>query len=665
MPAAPHPLPHTRTPALLFPSAAAAAKHVAREIDKLIRARNAAGRATVLGLATGSTPVGLYRELIRLHKEDDLDLSRVITFNLDEYYPMPKEDPHSYFRWMHETFFNHVNIPWENVHIPDGTLPADEVDEFCTEYERRIKAAGGVDVQVLGIGRSGHIGFNEPGSPRNSRTRLVTLDAITRRDAAGGFFGEENVPHQALTMGVATILDARQVFLMAFGEHKAGVVYKAVEQPPTEAVSAGFLQEHPHAVVILDEAAAGELTARKRPWEVGPCDWTAGLVRKAVVNLALTVKKGLLQLDDEDFREHHLYDLLRERGPAERIGQAVFDDRMRTITPYPAGRAQEPLPPAPSPTKGGGEGRPSFPPPFVGEGSSKTILVFSPHPDDDVISMGGTIIRLVEQGHRVHIAYMTSGNIAVFDHDARRFVDFVDEFLGAFGDAAERSSAGTVKDRVYRFLDAKKPGQPDTEEVLRVKGLIRATEARAAALACGIPADRLEFLDLRFYRTGTVAKNPIHPQDIDDIAALLGRLSPHQIYVAGELSDPHGTHRVCAEAVFEAARRTRGGAPGVRNGDRSSDPGAEVWLYKGAWEEWEPHEVEMAVPLGPEVLERKKQAIFRHQSQKDRAMFPGGTDRREFWQRAEDRNKGTARVYDALGLPEYYALEAFVRWPDG
>jgi glucosamine-6-phosphate deaminase len=671
MPAAPHPLPHTRTPALLFPSAAAAARHVAKEIDRLVRARNAAGRPTVLGLATGSTPVGLYRELIRLHKEADLDLSRVVTFNLDEYYPMAREDPHSYFRWMHETFFNHVNIPWGNVHIPDGTLAPDEVDAFCAEYERKIKAAGGIDVQILGIGRSGHIGFNEPGSPRNSRTRLVTLDAITRRDAAGGFFGEENVPHQALTMGVATILDARQVFLMAFGEHKAGVVYKALEQPPTEAVSASFLQEHPHAVVILDEAAAGELTARKRPWEVGPCEWTPELVRKAVVNLALTVRKGLLKLDDEDFREHHLYDLLRERGPAERIGQAVFDDRMRTITPFPAGKVAS-VSASASDDRAGAPALIATHTHTHTHTSPRTVLVFSPHPDDDVISMGGTIIRLVEQGHRVHVAYMTSGNIAVFDHDARRFVDFVDEFLGAFGDAAERSSAGTVKERVYRFLDAKKPGQPDSDEVLRVKGLIRATEARAAALACGIPADRLEFLDLRFYRTGTVAKNPIHPKDIDDIAALLERLRPHQIYVAGELSDPHGTHRVCAEAVFEAVRRVRSAECGVWNSDRPADPHPdlrmpdfEVWLYKGAWEEWEAHEVEMAVPLGPEVLERKKQAIFRHQSQKDRAMFPGGTDRREFWQRAEDRNIGTARTYDALGLPEYYALEAFVRWKDG
>jgi glucosamine-6-phosphate deaminase len=660
-----HPLPHTRTPTVRFKTAAEAARYVARELDKLIRARNAAGKPTVLGLATGSTPVSLYRELIRLHKEEQLDFSRVVTFNLDEYYPMPRESPHSYFRWMHETLFNHINIRWENIHIPDGTLAPEEMDAFCADYEKKIKAAGGIDVQILGIGRTGHIGFNEPGSPHNSRTRTITLDSITRRDAASGFFGEENVPNQAITMGVASILDARRVFLMAFGEHKASIVYKALEQPPTEAISASFLQEHSDAIVALDEAAAAELTAIKRPWQVGPCDWTPDLIRKAVVHLSLTVKKGLQKLNDDDFRDHHLYELLRENGPAEGIGEDVFHDRMATIRPFPAGRV------VPNPEKERRSGS--------GVGPPRTILVFSPHPDDDVISMGGTIIRLVEQGHKVHVAYMTSGNIAVFDHDARRFVDYVDDFLATFGTAAEQSSAGTIKERVYKFLDAKKPGQPDSDDVLKIKGLIRATEARAAALACGIPPEQLEFLNLRFYRTGTKTKDPLHPKDIEDIADLLKRLKPYQIYVAGELSDPHGTHRMCAEAVFAAVRQLRAGEGGNEGtGEKiaslvsspalplspSPAPGFEVWLYKGAWEEWEPHEIEMAVPISPEVLEKKKQAIFRHQSQKDKAMFPGGTDRREFWQRAEDRNIATAKTYDALGLPEYFALEAFVKWKD-
>lgn len=624
----PNPLPHTRVKTLKFANSVAASKFVAKEIDKLVRARNAAGKATVLGLATGSTPVGLYRELIRLHKEEGLDLSRVVTFNLDEYFPMPRESQHSYFRWMHETLFSHINVKWENIHIPDGTLKPDEVDAWCAEYEEKVRAAGGIDIQILGIGRTGHIAFNEPGSPQNSRTRLVTLDSITRRDAADGFFGEKNVPHNAITMGVQSILDARRIFMMAFGEHKAGIVYKAVEEAPTEAVSASFLQEHRDATVVLDEAAAGELTAIKMPWEVGPCDWTPGLVRKAVVKLSLSAKKGLQQLNDEDFRFHHLYELLREKGPAERIGEAVFHDRMATLTPFPAGRVTKPE-------------------------EAKPILVFSPHPDDDVISMGGTMIRLFEQGHRVHVAYMTSGNVAVFDHDARRFVDFIDEFLEAFGAPGENSAAGTIKARVNQFLDAKQPGEQDSAEVLQIKALIRATEARAAALVCGIPPERLEFMNLRFYHTGTKTKKPIQPEDIDDIVALLKKLKPAQVYVAGELSDPHGTHRICAEAVFAAVRRVR--AEGLN---------PDVWLYKGAWEEWEPHEIEMAVPLSPDVLERKKEAIFRHQSQKDRAMFPGGTDRREFWQRAEARNLATARTYDALGLPEYFALEAFVKWAE-
>ncbi len=626
-------LPHTRVPTVVFPNSVAAAKYVAREIDKLVRARNAAGRHTVLGLATGSTPVGLYRELIRLHKDEALDLSQVITFNLDEYYPLPKEDPHSYFRWMHETFFKHVNVKWENIHIPDGTMRQEECEAFCAEYEKKIKVAGGIDIQILGIGRTGHIGFNEPGSPKNSRTRTITLDSITRRDAAAGFFGEENVPSQAITMGVASILDARQIFLMAFGEHKAYITYKAIELSPTEAITASFLQDHANATFVLDKAAAAEMTAIKRPWEVGPCEWTEETVCRAVVGLSLSAKKGLQKLNDEDFRDHHLYELLREKGAAEKIGEAVFLNRMETIKMYPAGKEK------------------------------KTILVFSPHPDDDVISMGGTIIRLVQQGHTVHIAYMTSGNIAVFDHDARRFVDFVDEFLGAFGDSAEKSSAGTMKDRVNQFLDAKKPGESDTPDVLSVKGIIRATEARAAALACGIPPEQLEFMNLRFYRTGTVTKDPIQPQDVDDITELIGRLKPAQIYVAGELSDPHGTHRLCAEAIFESVRHLRTSERGTPH-SALSVPNFEVWLYKGAWEEWEPHEIEMAVPLSPDVLERKKEAIFRHQSQKDSAMFPGGTDRREFWQRAEDRNLGTARTFDALGLPEYYAMEAFVQWKE-
>jgi glucosamine-6-phosphate deaminase len=614
-----HYVPNTRVPTIVFPTSGQASRHVALMIESLIRQNNSAGRPTVLGLPTGSTPVGLYRELIRLHKEQGLDFSRVITFNLDEYYPMPPDDPHSYQRWMHETFFDHVNIPPQNIHIPDGMIAADDIEDYCLRYEQKIRRAGGLDLLVLGIGRSGHVGFNEPGSTRHSRTRRVTLDPVTRRDAAGGFYGEDNVPHQAVTMGVGTILDARKIVLMAFGEHKAAIVHRAVEGSVSDAVAASFLQQHNDATFLLDESAAGQLAAIDRPWTIGPVEWTPRLIRKAVIWLGLNVKKGLLKLSDDDYREHELYELLREYGPASVLGRRVFDEMMASICTHPAGHEPQ------------------------------TVLVFSPHPDDDVISMGGTLIRLAEQGHQVHVAYMTSGNIAVFDHDARRFADFVVEFNRLFNIDEQQTEA--VRERVLHFMDSKRPGQPDSEELLRIKGLIRTTEARAAALACGIPAEQLEFMDLRFYRTGTIAKAPIHPQDVQDIIRLLERLLPAQIYVAGEMSDPHGTHRTCAEAIFDAVRSVR-----------AKGQTFEVWLYRGAWEEWEPHEIERVVPLSPEEVERKKQAIFRHQSQKDRAMFPGGSDLREFWQRAEDRNRGTAHTYDRLGLPEFYALEGFVQW---
>jgi glucosamine-6-phosphate deaminase len=614
-----HFVPNTRIPTLVFPTSSQASRHVALMIESLIRQNNSAGRTTVLGLPTGSTPLGIYRELIRLHKEAGLDFSKVISFNLDEYFTMTPDDPHSYRRWMQETFFNHVNIPAHNIHVPDGTIAAEDAADYCAHYELQIRRAGGIDLQILGIGRTGHIGFNEPGSTRQSRTRLVTLDPVTRRDAAGGFFGEENVPHQALTMGVGTILEAHQIVILAFGEHKAPIVQRAVECEMTDAIAASFLQQHPDTTFILDAGAAGELTALRRPWVTGPVEWTPTLIRRALIWLSLNVGKALLKLSDDDFREHELYELLREYGPAEALGRRAFDDLMATMCTHPAGT--EP----------------------------KTILVFSPHPDDDVISMGGTLIRLVQQHHPVHIAYMTSGNIAVFDHDAWRFADFVAEWNRLF--AIDLDSTQAVVKRVQDFLRTKKPAQQDSEEVLKIKRLIRQTEARAAALACGIPPEQLEFMDLRFYRTGTITKAPIHPQDIADIISLLQRLEPDQVYVAGDLSDPHGTHRVCADAIFEAVRTVR---------KQGLDP--EVWLYRGAWQEWEPHEVDRVVPLSPEDLERKKMAIFRHQSQKDRAMFPGGSDRREFWQRAEDRNLHTAKLYDQLGLPEFYALEGFVQW---
>ena len=614
----------TKIPTLVFRSSSEASRHVALMIESIIRQNNSAGRPTVLGLPTGSTPVGLYRELIRLHREAKLDFSEVITFNLDEYFPMPPDGQHSYHLWMWENFFKHVNVRKDNIHIPDGMIAEEEVEEYCADYEHRIRRLGGIDLQILGIGRTGHIGFNEPGSTRNSRTRRVTLDPATRRDAAGDFFGVENVPQQAITMGVGSILEARKIVILAFGEHKAKIVQRAIEGEPTDSVAASFLQQHRDATFILDDAAAAEMTALKNPWLIGPVDWTPPMIRRAVLWLAFKLHKPLLMLTDDDFREQELYELLREHGPGESLGQRVFSEMMGTICHEPCG------------------------------GEKHKALVFSPHPDDDVISMGGTLLRLVDQGHEVHVAYMTSGNIAVFDYDALRFSDFVATFNAFFG--IDEARTVDVVRRVSQFLNAKKPGQRDSEDVLKIKGLIRATEARAAALSAGIPPGQLIFLDLRFYRTGTIAKAPLFPEDIADVANLIERLQPAQIYVAGDLSDPHGTHRMCADATFQAIRRVRA---------KDKDWKAEVWLYRGAWQEWGPHEVDRVVPLNPREMERKKLAIFKHQSQKDRAMFPGGTDSREFWQRAEDRNRNTAALYDQLGLPQYYALEGFVRWEDG
>lgn len=616
-----HYIPCTKVPTLVFLNSTQAARHIALQIEELIKQNQVQGKFTVLGLPTGSTPVGLYRELIRMHKMEGLDFSKVITFNLDEYYPLDSTHPQSYRRWMRETFFDHVNIPDHQINIPDGTLEFDKIEEFCINYEKKIRQAGGLDLQLLGIGRTGHMGFNEPGSTRHSRTRLATLDAVTRRDAAQAFFGEENVPLRALTMGVGTIMDARKVILMAYGEHKAPIVSKALEGPVSENVTASFLQGHQDATFVLDQAASKSLSAIDRPWAVGPVSWNDTLIRKAVIELSLKTGKGLLKLSDDDFREHELYELLREHGPASVLGLKVFKQLMDTICNEPAGSTK------------------------------KTVLIFSPHPDDDVISMGGTLIRLVEQGHKVFVAYMTSGNIAVFDHDAWRFTDYASAFNSLF--KIDEKQTNQVKERVRTFLDKKEPGQSDSDDLLKIKSLIRETEARAAALACGIPPEQLEFMNLRFYRTGTIAKAPIHPSDIEDIQNLIKKLNPFQVYVAGELSDPHGTHRVCAEAIFEAVRRAR--TQGITS---------EIWLYRGAWEEWEPQDLERVVPLGPEELERKKMAIFRHQSQKDRAMFPGNSDRREFWQRAEDRNLGTAKIFDQLGLPEFFALEGFVQWKE-
>jgi glucosamine-6-phosphate deaminase len=637
------PLPHVHTvervPVTVYDQPSDASRAVAREIADLVTERAAVGRTTVLGLATGSTPVGVYDELIRLYREEGVSFKTVITFNLDEYWPMQPDALQSYQRFMREHLFDHLDIPAAQIHIPDGTLPRERVAEACGQYEEAIRAAGGIDLQLLGIGRTGHIGFNEPGSTVESRTRLITLDCVTRSDAASDFFGEWNVPRQAITMGVGSILDARRVVLLAFGEHKAPIVRRAVEEAPCTHVSASALQQHPDARFVLDRAAAARLTRFESPWLVGPLaslglEWTDALVRKSVIWLALTLGKPILKLTDEDYNEHGLQDLLSARGRAYDLNIDVFRGMQDTITGWPGGK-----PGTVRRIRGLEHHADSFP---------KRVIVFSPHPDDDVISMGGTFIRLCDQGHEVHVAYQTSGNIAVWDESADRHVDFVEEFCKAFGVGTKTSE---IADRVRAFLRTKTAGAVDIPELQAVKGLIRRTEARAGARYSGVKPEHIHFLDLPFYETGRVRKKPIGPDDIAITVKLLEQVRPHQIYAAGDLSDPHGTHRVCLGAVLEALAEVR---------DRPWAADCELWLYRGAWQEWEPHEIDMAVPLSPDEVKRKRIAIFKHESQKDSALFPGPTDTREFWQRAEERNRETARLYDKLGLPEYEAIEGFV-----
>ena len=627
---------HERIPTLLFNTAIEGSLYVANSIAELIESRNKESKPTVLGLATGSTPTQVYDELVRKHKEEGLSFEQVITFNLDEYFPMAPDAHQSYVHFMHEYLFNHIDIQPENIHIPDGTLKKDAVAAFCEEYEAKIAQVGGLDAQILGIGRTGHIGFNEPGSTIDSKTRLITLDRLTMLDAASGFFGIENVARRAITMGVGTILQAKKIYMMAWGEGKANMVRETIEGAINTSIPATFLQQHNQTEVILDTAAAAELTRIKTPWLAGPIKWNNFLIKKAVIWLSLKLAKPILKLTEEDYREFGMNDILVEIGTAYNVNIRIFNQIQHTITGWPGGKPNA-----------DDTCRPERKTPFP-----KKALIFSPHPDDDVISMGGTLILLVDQGHKVHVAYQTSGNIAVFDDDAVRFADFVSDYHDAF--KLDDSLVDSIFSGIRSFLAEKNQAEPDSEEIKIIKGLIRRGEAKAACRYVGIPDKNIHFLDLPFYETGKIRKKPIGPDDIAIVKKLIEEIKPHQIYAAGDLSDPHGTHRVCLEAIFQALRELK---------DQEWMKYCYVWLYRGAWQEWDIEDIEMAVPLSPEETDKKRRAIFKHQSQKDRPLFPG-TDKREFWQRADDRTSSTAETYDQLGLAEYEAMEAFVRWKE-
>lgn len=618
----------------IFEESSEASITIAHEIAYLIRSKQDKGENCVLGLATGSSPTAVYDELVRLHKDEGLSFKNVITFNLDEYFPMQPDALQSYVRFMKEYLFDHIDIDPENVNIPDGTINKEDSETYCRNYEQKIEDSGGLDLQVLGIGRTGHIGFNEPGSGINSPTRMITLDHLTRVDAASDFFSQDNVPRKAITMGVGTIMKSKRIILMAWGEGKSSIIQKTVEGPVSDQVPATYLQDHPGVTIVLDAAASADLARIKTPWLVGTCEWTVDLTRKAVIWLCQKLNKPVLKLTDRDYNDNGMSDLITMRGSAYDINIDIFNQLQHTITGWPGGK-----PHADDTHR-----------PERAEPAKKRVVIFSPHPDDDVISMGGTFMRLHDQGHEVHVAYQTSGNIAVFDDDVIRYADFLRDFDEAYGVTNEKSEA--LYRKVVESISNKKPGELDSPEVRNIKGLIRRGEAKAGCRYVGLPDERAHFMDMPFYETGLVKKKPIGEEDIRITVSLLNEIKPHQIYAAGDLSDPHGTHRVCLDAIYRAIDQLKGE-------DWMKD--CYVWLYRGAWQEWDINDIDMAVPMSPEQVLRKRKAIFKHQSQKDSAVFPG-QDVREFWQRAEDRNSGTAKLYDNLGLAEYEAIEAFKRY---
>lgn len=623
-----------KIPIALYPNSTRAVKDVAREISDLIKKKQAEGQKCVLGLATGASPVLLYNELVRLHKEEGLSFKNVVTFNLDEYFPMAPESIQSYHWFMNHHLFSRIDIDPANVHIPDGNLKKADVPKMCEDYEKAIEEAGGLDLQILGIGRTGHIGFNEPGSLLTSKTRMVYLNDVTRKDAAKDFGGLEKVPSKAVTMGVSTIMKAKRIIIMAWGEKKAPIVQRTVEGEVSDKVPATFLQTHPNVTFVIDEKAADELVRTVAPWLVCEVEWTRRMVRQACVWLADTVKKPVLKLVNKDYADHGLSSLLKKYGGANAVNIEVFNDLQHTITGWPGGK-----PNADDSTR-----------PVKSSPHPKKVLIFSPHPDDDVISMGGTFARLVDQGHEVHVAYETSGSIAVLDSYLYQMMDWAATISKEVA-GKEETDLTKAFDQVKKLIETRTP-EVEPPEFLKFKKLIRQVEARNACRFIGVPPERVHYLCLPFYETGKVEKKGLSQDDVDIVVKLLREVKPNQIYCAGDLADPHGTHAVALVAVLKAFDVVC---------DEPWFKDMDCWWYRGAWMEWKVDKVDMAVPISPAELMLKRRSIFRHGSQNNEMPYPGD-DPREFWQRAEDRNRHTADVYDKLGMAEYEAIECFARY---
>jgi glucosamine-6-phosphate deaminase len=610
----------------VYGDATTASATVAAEIAHLIKEKNKRGKSCVLGLATGSSPIGVYRELVRMHREEGLSFNNVITFNLDEYYPLERDNAQSYWYFMHEHLFNHIDIPAENIHIPDGTVEEEKVFDFCQSYETAIREAGGIDLQILGIGRTGHIGFNEPGSGLNSPTRMVTLDSLTIADAAADFHSEENVPRKAITMGVGTIMQSRRIILMAWGEKKASIIQKAIEGPVVDSVPATYLQHHNNTEIVLDKEAAADLVRYKTPWLVRDVQWNDRLIRKATLWLCDKLDKSILKLTSRDYNDNSLGDMVVNHGPAYDVNLKVFNMLQKSITGWPGGKPNA-----------DDSQRPERAKPYP-----KRVLIFSPHPADDMLAMGGTINRLVEQGHEVFVAYQTSGNIAVDDNMVSKYLYFTENVAGRFEVNIEQ---------IHQEIRQKKSGDMDGAETRRLKTFIRQAEAISACRFLGVDDDHILFLNMPFYETGTLKKASLSGDDIAKVVKTMRDVAPHQIYLAGDLTDPHGTHRKCFDSIAQAFDRVRGDA-------WIND--CRVWMYHGTWKEWAVAEVDMAVPVSPGELRKKRTAIFRHSSQKE-VMFPGVEDV-EIWRFAIERNRETAKKYDKLGMAEYEAIELFVEY---
>ena len=624
-----------KVPVQIYKNSTEGSNAVAAQIAALIKEKQAKKLPCVLGMATGTTPILLYKELVRLHKEEGLSFKNVVTINLDEYYPIEKSAYQSYWSFMHRHLFDLVDIDPKNIHLPNGEWTKENLKESCIAYEQTIEKTGGIDLQILGIGKNGHIGFNEPGSSFHSKTRVIHLDQQTRIANTYEFHDLNKVPKLAITVGISSIMKAKKIVLLAWGD-KASIVAKSIEGDVTEQIPASVLQNHDDCTFVIDEMAASDLTRNKAPWLTGSNEWTPQIIKRAVISLALKLGKTVLSLTADDYKENSLSDLLVLKESVYDINLQVFYMLRDTITGWPGGKPNAVIPAHPER---------SAPHP-------KKVLIFSPHPDDDIISMGGTFMRLQEQGHDVHVAYQTSGNIAVTDEFVTRFLDFAVGFEDLFG--IDNKKSQEILTNARQFLADKQSTHLDTAEIRAIKGLIRRCEAKATCRYVGLKDTNYHFLDLPFYETGTIDKKPMSELDIRITMVLLNELKPHQVYCAGDLADPHGTHKVCLEIIFESLRRLKAaGESWVKD--------CWVWLYKGAWQEWDVSEIEMAVPMSPDQVLKKRFGIFIHQSQKDSVPFQG-TDSREFWQRAEIRNANTADLYASLGLTKYAAIEAFVRW---